>query len=370
MVATGIAICFVAWYALLIFLYRGWEKCREGKVSCEAYTGRISVVVAMRDEEQNIPFLIVDLLNQTHEPSEIILVDDHSSDNTCARVRDLCRHHRHIKLIQLNAGQQGKKAALETGIARAEGDVILTTDADCRMGKEWIRYMTSPFQSDAVHLVCGPVLVKGFSFCHELVKAEQIILQALAGATVQGGYPLFCSGANLAFRKSSFHQAGGYAENRHLPSGDDVFLLRNIHRLFSNGIRFLALPQVMVTTRAPDSWQSFIQQRVRWAGKWRNLGMNVRLTAAFVFFFHLLILLLPLFAMNWLITLPFLLALLALKFVLEALLVYRIARDLQIAYPTSYVLLLQIVYPLYVVVMGLLAFRKKTRWKGRIINTR
>jgi hypothetical protein len=100
------------------------------------------------------------------------------------------------------------------------------------------------------------------------------------------------------------------------------------------------------------------------------LGPATAALAAFVFTFQLVVLALPALAMNWVITLPTFFVLVLTKWLTEALLLHRVARHLGTSFSGAYFLLAQVLFPPYVLLTGILAFRKKTLWKGRIIRTR
>src|SRR5690606_24407046 len=107
-------------------------------------------------------------------------------------------------------------------------------------------------------------------------------------ATLALGIPVMCNGANLAFRKEAFQQAGGYGDNNHVPTGDDVFLLRRIFSHDPRSVRFNAFPESVTETEPASTLSEFVRQRIRWASKWNlHPKPDSALLAAFVFFVHL-----------------------------------------------------------------------------------
>ncbi len=362
---------FLLWYLFILLLLAGWNRSlKRAQHPPESGDLRVSVVVPMRNEASNLPRLFEDLVRQQQPAHEIILADDHSADDTPMLCRQFVEANPAVRLVQLQSGCEGKKAALAAGIAIATGEIILTTDADCRLPASWTGAMSACFRQSNTLLVAGPVLLNGSSLLQRLLGMEQLALQAVAAASFGLDRPLFCSGANLAFRREAFQRAGGYSGNLHIPSGDDVFLMQRIRQQCDGNLLFCNSPAATIVTSPPETWTHLINQRIRWAGKWKALGAGTTSIAFFVFLFHMLVLTLPVWAMNWVITLPQVLGLVFVKWILEFILLSRVARCLGTAFSAADFLCAQFLFPLYVVLAGILALKKKTLWKGRIINTR
>ena len=132
-------VLFIA-YALLIDYYRrAWNKIPLFEKGMANPQITISVIIAARNEEANIPGLLASLENQTYDRAlfEVIIVDDHSQDDSWQL---LSAYRGKLKLIPLRLSEYvdeseplaaHKKKAIETGIAKSTGSLIITTDADC-----------------------------------------------------------------------------------------------------------------------------------------------------------------------------------------------------------------------------------------------
>ena len=142
-------------------------------------------------------------------------------------------------------------------------------------------------------MVFGGVKLEGSSFFSALQSHEFLSLIGTGAATLWYGLPSMCNGANLAFRKAIFFEVGGYANNLHIPSGDDEFLMRKIFQLFPEGIQFVSDSDAVVSTPASLALKEFVHQRVRWAGKWKhNVSSWNAVVAIFIFCFQLSVLML------------------------------------------------------------------------------
>lgn len=361
-------------FILLFFLYLlfagamifAWNRCDSTSTSSE-YQPLLSIVIAARNESQTIGRIVEDIREQTHKNFEVIIVDDHSTDKTSDIVQNLAAYDSRFSLVR-NTGE-GKKAALTTGIRLSKGEIIVTTDADCRMKVRWLETLTSHFQRQATKFVFGGVKIEGSSFFSKMQAHEFLSLVGTAAATLWWGFPSMCNGANLAFRKSAFVEVGGYENNFHIPSGDDEFLMHKIFHRYSDGVRFVFSQQAVVSTSSVVL-REFIHQRIRWAGKWsHNLSLRNIILATFIFFFQVSVIALPVAALSGSVN-PYLAGtLFLLKAGLEYVFLKKVARFLEVPWSLPAFFALQIVYPLYAVSIAVISSSFSFEWKGRTLKS-
>ena len=103
-----------------------------------------------------------DIKNQSYKNFEVLVVNDHSDDRTEQFVLNLASQDSRFRLLQSRG--EGKKQALTTGIQAGAGDIIVTTDADCRVGTKWIQTILQYFQDEKTQMVFGGVKIEGASF--------------------------------------------------------------------------------------------------------------------------------------------------------------------------------------------------------------
>ncbi len=256
-----------------------------------------SVLIAARDEALVLPQLLRDLAAQTLPATcfEVLIADDHSADATAALVAAAAQASGFaVRLIPLPAAQTGKKAALLAALQAARAPWLVCTDADCRLGPGWLAaYAALLDQAPTANFISGPVLLTGpATLLHTLVGLEFAGLVGVGAAGIARQRPTMCNGANLAYRRAAFEAVGGFADNAHVASGDDEFLLHKIHAAFPGTAYFLSDAAAIVRTAAPPTLRALLRQRVRWASKWRHyqspaprrlallvLGANVALAA-------------------------------------------------------------------------------------------
>lgn len=226
----------------------------------------VSVIVACRNEEMNIPLLLADIALQNYPPDlyELIVVDDNSSDSTF-KVASGFTGIKNLKVLKNNG--RGKKKALRKGIEASTGKLIITTDADCRVEKSWIRTIASfQVENNPEMIICPVRLEGGKGFFSGFQELEFLSLQGITAGTAVSGNPVMCNGANLAFLKDIYSAYAGNLHNE-LVSGDDVFLLHCLKRDNRNKIDWIESEEALVITGASGTLGSFLQQRARWISK-------------------------------------------------------------------------------------------------------
>lgn len=368
----------VAYATLMIVYRRGWMLEKEFAVppNYEPAT-RITVVIPARNEAANIGPCIESMLAQIY-PSyllEIIVVDDHSEDNTAAIVAEYADHNvRCIDLAQhLNESEPTnayKKAAIAAGITLAAGELIVTTDADCTAPNMWLRYIAARYEQTGADMIVAPVQYKARNTILQVFQLIDFMsMQGITAAAHTLKLGNMSNGANLAFRKVAFREVGGYEGISHLASGDDYLLMMKIHQQNPDGITYLKSTLATVTTPAQPDWQSFLQQRIRWAsksGKYNDRRLTMVLLL--VYAFNVMVLLLSLSSFFH----P------ALQFTAAAVVAVKILSEYYYLQPVSrffgneralwYFPFLQPLHVTYIVLAGFLGFVGVYEWKGRRVK--
>ena len=322
----------------------------------------VSVVAACRNEEKNLPSLLSCLEAQDYNPDlfEVIIIDDNSSDTTW-QTASCFTGIKNLKIIK-NKGS-GKKKAIKTGVKECSGELVVTTDADCRPGKEWLSTIASFYSENKPALIIGPVGMKGSGgFLQRFQELEFLSLQGVTAGTASAGNPVMCNGANLAFTKEAFDKHSGVLHQEKV-SGDDVFLLHGIKE-GKGRIMWLESHEAIVTTGAMDNLKSFFRQRARWISKTGSYSDSYTLVLAIVTF--VTILLLPVLLIAGLIK-PVLLLVFMAALILKSVPDYLILRNTAARYGKrslmKWFVPSQIFYILYVLFIVPLAYLKGNRWE-------
>lgn len=367
-----VVYCFVFLYltflvlAIVAWLIHLSEKTKASDIS-------VSILITARNEEENLPALFKGLESQDYASShlEIILVDDQSSDSTFQLLSGYQNTSRFSVCVLQTSLETvtPKKEALNLGIQNSKGDVLLFTDADCAMPKEWVSRMVAQFKNPKIGLTFGPIRYENEGFLEKMLSAEQAALLGSSLATLKIGIPTMCNGANMAVRKSAFEKVNGLETEKVSASGDDELLFHKLFNQDKKSVYFVKDKRAIVSTVAVQDWTALFNQRKRWAGKWEKyLLLRTKLFALFIFSFHVAWLCLGLKLLISAENSSFVWKLIGGKVFLEAVFVVAVMDFLGKKINLLAFCALQVLYSPYVIFFGLVSRNQKFEWKGRVLK--
>jgi glycosyltransferase involved in cell wall biosynthesis len=261
-------ILILPYFILLLKLYRSLLKIKTFNASTDPAIF-VSVVIACRNEQKNLPTLLNSIAKQSYPEDlfEVIIVDDGSTDKTFEIASEFAGIS---NILTLKNRGKGKKQALRTGIIAAKGNLIITTDADCRMGKNWIRIIAAYYELDRPDMIICPVQIETApGIFRKFQELEFMSLQGITAGSAISEEPTLCNGANLAFTKCVYLN---HSDNLHdeINSGDDIFLMYNLKKESRSKILWLESTDALAITKPPSTIRSFLKQRRRWISKGKS----------------------------------------------------------------------------------------------------
>lgn len=367
-IAIYILIILATIYFVVFALFAIGLLFQRENNSSSTHTIPLSVVVAVRNEEANIDNLFISILKQDYptENYEVILVNDHSTDNTWPMAKKWAKQHTNIQLAELPTQSKGKKQAVALGVTLAKNDTIVLTDADCTHPASWLRSIALAYNAKTSHMLIGPVMISPTNTFFEKMQAlEHASLSASSIGACSVGLPFMASAANLSFNKSML----GFEQqmlNPKYASGDDVFLLHSAKR--KKGFKILPLKGegALVFTQPVKSVSKFLAQRARWASKSTGYTDFTAIAVGFtVLLFNLLLIMLAILSFWNIEYLKMLGFGYVVKFLADLLLLTPYLKQHKKLSLLFVFIPLQLVYPIYIVVAFGMAMIVNSRWKRR-----
>ncbi len=237
----------------------------------------VSVIVPAYNEEKVIVKTVERILESDHRDLEVIVIDDGSQDNTSAVLEAAFGANGRVTLLRVPNG--GKAAALNVGLERAKGEILVALDADTQFQRDTIPRLVRWFVDPTVGAVAGNAKVGNRTNmitrwqALEYIVAQNLERRALAALGTLTVIP----GAVGAWRKSVLLTMGGFhsdtlAEDQDLTIGIQV-----------KGYRVRFDNTAVAWTEAPATFRGLANQRFRWAfgtlqclWKYRGLTFNPR----------------------------------------------------------------------------------------------
>jgi cellulose synthase/poly-beta-1,6-N-acetylglucosamine synthase-like glycosyltransferase len=263
----------IGYWALLTLGFR--RQLRRAATVPPTTAVPISVIVAARNEADQLPALLRSLAAQTYDRFEVLIVDDGSTDATADIVREQARSDDRFRLVATTPAEPRKKNALRAGIEEATFERLAFTDADCRPGAGWLSSLAA-CSADRDTVVAGySPFDRGAGMVNAVSRYETFLTGFLTAAAIGLGRPYMAVGRNLSYSKELFRRIGGFDHSAHLLSGDDDLFVQEAARRGAS-VLHTHEPESQVPTAAPESWSEWIRQKRRHASAGRYYRPSIK----------------------------------------------------------------------------------------------
>lgn len=237
---------------------------------------RVAVLLAIRNEENNLASCLGHLLAQDY-PSDKICIwigNDASNDHTLAIAQSYAAKDSRIQVVDIkgNMGEAKAKANVLAFLAQANknaehtADFLLITDADTRAPRHWIRGMLQSWQTAPIHqnigIVTGITIVQNDSGWAQLQRIDWLFALGMVKIVSDLGSPTATLGNNMMITRQAYEATGGYGS---LPFSitEDFQILQEITKR-GFGFRNVINQYVATFTLPMLSFTELLQQRKRW----------------------------------------------------------------------------------------------------------
>ena len=224
----------------------------------------ISIIICAKNERDNLLEFLPLYLNQNYPRFEVIVVNDHSVDDTEDVLKAFALQFKHLKIVTVPDNDRffgSKKFALTLGIKAAQYDRILLTDADCKpTSQNWAKTMSSYDKNKKIILGYGGY-EKQKGLLNKLIRFETFYtaLQYLSFAL--GKIPYMGVGRNLAYHSELFFNNKGFASHQHILSGDDDLFINEVATKYNTQIVIHSEAQTI--SKPKETFKAWFRQKRR-----------------------------------------------------------------------------------------------------------
>jgi poly-beta-1,6-N-acetyl-D-glucosamine synthase len=240
------------------------RKIKSGQLP-KTYHPKVSIIIPAWNEEVGIVTTILSALNNTYDNIEVIVVDDGSTDKTALVVTKFINQYNKSPLSGKNIRfysqkNSGKAIAMNHGIKKATGEIVMTMDADSAHRKNAVSNMVNHFRDPQLAAVVGNVQVTNTQTLVGMIQK----LEYIFGFYFKRVHSLFNAeyifgGACAGFRKSlTFDSIGVFDDST--KTEDIEYSMRT--QLY--GLKSIYAEDVVAYTEGASTLSGLYKQRLRW----------------------------------------------------------------------------------------------------------
>ena len=356
LVLSSIIVLLLINVIIFFSLKRMDEECKN-----ETYYVNISVIIAAKNEVENIPDLIRHLKNIDYpeELFEVIIVDDNSVDDTLNLLNSFSESLKNLSIFKMNHTlAAGKRDALSFGISKSKFEKILITDADCRPESDWLKAYSKKFQEGFDLLFGIAPFYQHKNLINNISCFENLRNSILSFSMAYLSLPYSAAARNFGFTKKAFESIGGFLKTKNKLSGDDdLFMREAVKKKMKIGI--VTEKGSYVYSETKKTLGEYLQQKARhiqtsfhylkrhqlMLAFWHSLNL-------FFLFSPMLMILNPLFGI-----------LLPVKFLFDIVIVKLFQKKIGYNFSVIKIVYLQILYELFLIVNFINARFTEVKWK-------
>src|SRR5690554_5895607 len=231
LLSWGMAFIQLFW---LLFFYLRIASHKEKTIENKDLP--VSIIIAARNEEDNLYEFLLNILEQDYKTCEVIVGNHHLA--------------------------HGKKLPLTIGIKGAKYEHLLFTDADCKPSSDqWIKQMTNKFTSKKEIVLGYAPHRKSKGFLNKVIRFDTTFIALNYLSFAKAGVPYMGVGRNLAYTKEVFMKNSGFKSHYSIQSGDDDLFIQEVAKKKNYTISLS--PEAFCYSDGEKTWKDWYSQKSR-----------------------------------------------------------------------------------------------------------
>lgn len=249
-------------YVAIVFGRLAFYKEEEKKPHAQP---PISIIIAARNESDNLYDNLPYILTQDYPEFEVIIVNNQSIDDSSWLLKALCLQHKNLRVVEIAKNKHllpGKKLPITLGVKGAKYENMVFTDADCRpASNKWLSIMAASF-SDKKQIVLGYApYYKSKGIINKIIRYDTAFIGVSYLSMALVKLPYMGVGRNLAYSKKVFDAVKGFKSHYSLPSGDDDLFIQEA--AVNQNYTIQVSPESFCFSSPATTWKSWIRQKTR-----------------------------------------------------------------------------------------------------------
>lgn len=260
-----LVFCLMTFLQLLyvVFIYGRLAFYKQKSASTDLPP--LSVIIAARNEADNIYENLPFILDQNYPDFEVIVIVNQSTDESKHIIQAYQQQYSNLRFSIVEKSKHlrpGKKLSVTLGIKAAKNEHLVFTDADCRpASKNWLKEIASQFsEKSELVLGYGPYTTKK-GFLNKLIRFDTAWIAINYFSFALARLPYMGVGRNMAYTKTLFDRANGFKSHYSLPSGDDDLFIQEAAKKKNYSIALH--PEGFCYSEPQKTWESWVRQKSR-----------------------------------------------------------------------------------------------------------
>lgn len=257
----GLMVLIQLLYVLFVFGRLAFFKPKERHAALPP----LSVIIAARNEADNIYENLPFILDQDYSEFEVIVVVNQSVDESKHILQAYQQQFQNLRFTIVEKSphlRPGKKLSVTIGIKSARYEHLVFTDADCKpTSKRWLRELGAGF-SDQKQIVLGyGPYYKQKGFLNRVIRFDTAWIAVNYFSFALAKMPYMGVGRNMAYTKTIFDKVNGFKSHYALPSGDDDLFIQETAKKRNYSI--VLSPESYAYSAPETTWSAWIRQKTR-----------------------------------------------------------------------------------------------------------
>lgn len=252
-------------FLYVFFIHRKFAFYQEIPSSPDLKLPPVSIIIAARNESDNLYENLPSILGQNYPEFEVIVVNNQSIDDSSWLLTAFCQQFPNLRVVELGRNKHlrpGKKLPITLAIKAAKYEHFVLTDADCKpTSSNWLRLTASKFNDEKQIVIGYAPFTKSKGIINKIIRFDTAWIGVSYLSMALAKLPYMGVGRNIAYTKSVFNSVNGFKSHYSITSGDDDLFIQEAAKKNNYTIQIDANSHCY--SPAAPNWSRWVYQKSR-----------------------------------------------------------------------------------------------------------